>query len=267
MDNLLFSLQNEKVSEMNEDRKIAPPHVPTRIAVYDNLLSAPRIVDIPPSDIVTYLGQIAAKTYELAQAQGSEIPYTVIKEVCENFIHAQFQEPCVSILDGGNTIKFTDQGPGIQDKERAQLPGFTSATTEMREYINGVGSGLPTVKDYLRFSNGRLIIEDNLQAGTVVTITIDRAAPEPVPVVYREPARPKEISEPPKLKDREYDILVLAQEMGTIGPTEVNQNLGIPNATAYRDLCDLESKGLLALTESRKRMITDQGLMVLNGQR
>ena len=145
--------------------------VPTRIAVYDDLLAAPRIVDIEPSDIASYIEHITAKTYELAQAQGSSIPYTVIREVCENFIHAKFMEPCVSILDHGNTIRFTDQGPGIDDKERAQQPGFTSATSEMRKYIRGVGSGLPQVREYLKFSNGRLIIEDNIKAGTVVTIT------------------------------------------------------------------------------------------------
>ena len=117
---------------------------PTRIAVYDDMLSAPRIIDIEPAEISLYIEEIASKTYEFAQQKGSSIPYTVIKEVCENFIHADFKEPCISILENGNTITFTDQGPGIEDKERAQLPGFTSATTEMRKYIRGVGSGLPT---------------------------------------------------------------------------------------------------------------------------
>ena len=43
----------------------------------------------------------------------------VIREIVENFIHAHFVEPIISILDGGNTIRFADQGPGIEDKERA----------------------------------------------------------------------------------------------------------------------------------------------------
>ena len=131
--------QEEDVSEITS----------TRIAVYDDFLSAPRIIDIEPSDIARYIEEISSKTYELAQQKGSSIPYTVIREVCENFIHAQFKNPCISILEDGNTIKFTDQGPGITDKQRAQHPGFTSATSEMRKYIRGVGSGLPIVKDYL----------------------------------------------------------------------------------------------------------------------
>lgn len=228
------------------------------------MLSAPRIIDIEPTDIAEYIEQIAAKTYEFAQQKGSKIPYTVIKEVCENFIHAEFKEPCVSILDSGNTIRFTDQGPGIEDKERAQLPGFTSATTEMRRYIRGVGSGLPTVKDYLRFSNGRLIIEDNIKAGTVVTITVDDNTHQPTPVVYRETTHPT-ASSFVEIEDREYDILVLASELGLIGPTEVNQNLGISIATAHRTLNKLESKGMLKKTENgKKRMLTDLGLASLD---
>ena len=241
-----------------------PELTPTRIAVYDDLLSAPRVIDIEPTDIAQYIEEIAAKTYEVAQQKGSSIPYTVIKEVCENFIHAQFKDPCISILDNGNTIKFTDQGPGITDKQRAQLPGFTSATTEMRKYIRGVGSGLPTVKDYLRFSNGRLIIEDNIREGTVVTIQIDQSAPQATPVVYRETPRQERDAEQ-ELSEREYNILVLAQEMGLVGPTEVEQNLHISLSTGHRALNKLEDMGLLQKTEGgKKRMLTDRGLAFLN---
>lgn len=240
--------------------------VPTRIAVYDDLLSAPRIVDIEPTDIALYIENIAAKTYEFAQAAGSTIPYTIIKEVCENFIHAQFKEPCVSILDHGNTIRFTDQGPGIEDKDRAQMPGFTSATTEMRKYIRGVGSGLPTVREYLKFSNGRLIIEDNIREGTVVTITVENTSSQPQPVVYREHTEPspRPASAADKLDERDLSILELADQIGLVGPTEVNQNLGIPVSTAYRSLAKLERQGLLQMEEKKKRSLTEQGLELLN---
>lgn len=249
---------------MGNQEEGIPELTPTRIAIYDDLLAAPRIFDIEPTDIAQYIEEIAAKTYELAQQKGSSIPYTVIKEVCENFIHAQFKDPCISILDNGNTIKFTDQGPGIADKQRAQLPGFTSATTEMRKYIRGVGSGLPTVKDYLRFSNGRLIIEDNIKEGTVVTIQIDQNTPQATPVVYREMPQQNKNAEQ-ELAEREYNILVLAQEMGLIGPTEVEQNLGISLSTGHRALNKLEDMGLLKKTEGgKKRMLTGQGLTFLS---
>lgn len=157
-----------------------------RIAAYDDLLSAPRMVEIPPSDVASYIDKIASTTYEMAASLGGVIPYTVIREVSENFIHAQFKEITVSILDHGCTIRFADQGPGIDNKDRAQLPGFSSATAEMKGFIRGVGSGLPMVKEYLRFSNGRLVIEDNICDGAVVTIAVDRNAVSQAPVVYQE---------------------------------------------------------------------------------
>ena len=260
-----FHNEKKRQGKMAENEPRELNLVPTRIAVYDDLLSAPRIVDIEPTEISLYIENIAAKTYEFAQAAGSTIPYTIIKEVCENFIHAQFREPCVSILDHGNTIRFTDQGPGIEDKDRAQKPGFTSATTEMRKYIRGVGSGLPTVREYLRFSNGRLIIEDNIKEGTVVTITVDDSTPQPTPVVYREHAGQVQqgAGMANSLDDREFSILLLADELGLVGPTEVNQNLNIPVSTAYRTLGKLEQMGLLQMN-GRKRMLTEQGLRLIN---
>ncbi len=249
---------------MDESENNSPRFTPTRIAIYDDALAAPRTVDIKPTDISQYIEQIAAKTYEFAQQKGSSIPYTVIKEVCENFIHAEFREPCISILNDGNTIKFTDQGPGIFDKERAQLPGFTSATTEMRKYIKGVGSGLPTVREYLRFSNGRLIIEDNIREGTVVTIQVERDKPKQTAVVFRETPNQSEFFDR-DLSEREYNILILTQEMGLIGPTEVKQNLDISLATGHRELEKLEEKGLIKKTENgKKRMLTDRGMSFLS---
>lgn len=79
-----------------------------RIASYDTLLSAPRIVEIPPLPIQDFIAQITNKTYELSHSLGGDIPYTVIQEVAENYIHADFMEPVVSILDKGNTITFAD---------------------------------------------------------------------------------------------------------------------------------------------------------------
>lgn len=140
------------------------------IAVYDSLGAAPRVERVEPSSITEYIGALSARIYELAREQGSPIPYTVIREVAENFIHADFAEPVVSILDAGRTIRFADQGPGIDDKNKAVLPGFSTARGEVKRYIRGVGSGLPIVQDYLSFTGGSLSIEDNLGSGAVVTI-------------------------------------------------------------------------------------------------
>lgn len=147
-----------------------------RIALYDDLRSAPRITEIPPAETGAYIENLASKVYEQARSAGGAIPYTVIREVSENFIHARFKEIIVSILDGGSTIRFADQGPGISHKEKAQLPGFSSAVEPMKKYIRGVGSGLPIVKEYLEFSHGTISIEDNMGAGSVVTISMKPGA-------------------------------------------------------------------------------------------
>lgn len=145
---------------------------PARIAVYDDLLSSPRVLVVEPCEVSEYLNKISTASYDFAHQQGSTIPYTVIRELVENFIHAYFIEPTVSILDNGSTIRFTDQGPGISDIEQAKKPGVTSANFKMKRYIRGVGSGLPTVNEYLSTQGGSLQIENNIHSGCVVTISI-----------------------------------------------------------------------------------------------
>lgn len=146
------------------------------IAIYDDLMSGPRVVKVQPADTATYIESLASNIYEYAREAGGAIPYTVIREVSENFIHAQFKEVLVSIRDHGNTISFADHGPGIPSKEKAQMPGFSSAVEPMRSYIRGVGSGLPIVREYLESSRGTITIEDNLGTGAVVTISLAQAA-------------------------------------------------------------------------------------------
>jgi anti-sigma regulatory factor (Ser/Thr protein kinase) len=145
-----------------------------RIAVYDNLLSSPRVVDVPSAPLPDHIDHIATQAYELSHAQGGTLPYTVIREIAENFIHAGFCECTVSILDEGNTLSFSDQGPGITRKDLVIRPGFTSATAEMKRYIRGVGSGLPIAREFLLAAHGTLSVEDNAVAGTVITISVAR---------------------------------------------------------------------------------------------
>jgi len=95
-----------------------------RLAVYDSLAAAPRVEDLSATEPRAFVESVAATTYRLACEAGGDIPYTVIREVVENLIHAQFREVVVTILDSGHTIRFSDQGPGISDKERVFLPGF-----------------------------------------------------------------------------------------------------------------------------------------------
>lgn len=147
----------------------------TRIAIYDDMLSAPRVVMVEQREVRTYLEEVTNTVYRCMKEQGGRIALQVIRELVENLIHARFVEPIISVLDGGNTIRFADQGPGIADKERAFEFGVTSASREQKRYIRGTGSGFPIVSDYLENAGGAISIEDNIGQGTVVTVSVDAA--------------------------------------------------------------------------------------------
>ena len=144
-----------------------------RIAVYDSMRSLPRIIDLSFNNIPDFINKTSEEVYGLSHRQGGRIPYTIIKEIVENLIHASFREIIITILNNGNKIMISDQGPGIFDKEKAVLPGYTSATSEMKRFIRGVGSGLPIVNETIAFSGGILDIKDNIKNGTVVTLSIN----------------------------------------------------------------------------------------------
>ena len=144
-----------------------------RIAVYDDMLSTPRVIVIEPKGVRTYLEETTNTVYQCMKEQGGHISLMVIREIVENFIHAHFAEPIISILDGGDTIRFADQGPGIDDKERAFDFGVTSANSNMKRYIRGTGAGFPMVQEYLENAGGAVSIEDNMGNGTVVTVSLN----------------------------------------------------------------------------------------------
>jgi len=256
-----------------------------RVAVYDASSAAPHVVDVAPASIPEFIEALSTTIHRLCRDEGGSIPYTVIREVAENFIHADFAEPVVSILDAGATIRFADQGPGISDKERALLPGFTTARGEMKRYIRGVGSGLPIVREYLIHSGGSLSVEDNLGTGAVVTLYAGRSREgrrrpsEPslaavangiAPVSAPSSSQSLLIEEPgpalpvasPRLSARQKHVLALVMESGLAGPSLVAKELGVGLSTAYRDLAMLEEVGLI-VSESGKRTLTPEGLSFL----
>ena len=194
---------------------------------------------------------------------GGSIPYTVIREVTENFIHAQFSEIVISILDQGKTIRFSDQGPGIKQKDKAQLPGFTSATEAMKRYIRGVGSGLPIVKDYLDFSNGTITIEDNLEQGAVVTLSM--AAPQGTSLTRQQSSQAQNhllTAMLPHLTDREKIFLSLMLREGALGVTDLVNLTGTAASSTHAVLKKLEEHGLIEKTNGQKRILTDYGFTV-----
>lgn len=247
-----------------EDMDFSYVDAVARIALYDDLRAAPRITEIAPAPTADFIEHLASTTYEQAKLAGGTIPYTVIREVSENFIHARFSEIIVSILDKGNTIRFADQGPGISQKEKAQLPGFTSAIEPMKRYIRGVGSGLPIVKEYLDFSHGRITIEDNLNTGAVVTISL--TSEEEPPANHNAPSSPHHGAAAlvPPLTDRERSFLPFFLNEGALGVTDLVNLTGVPQSSTYVTLKKLEEAGLIEKTVGQKRILTDFGFQVAN---
>jgi sugar-specific transcriptional regulator TrmB len=207
---------------------------------------------------VDFIEDIATSTYERAREQGGSLPYTVIREIAENFIHAHFKECTVSILNKGNTILFSDQGPGIEKKRLVQQPGITSATADMKRFIRGVGSGFPIVKEYLEHRKGFLSIDDNAKDGTVITLSIQYDEPlvqQHIPLV----GQAFEQQDLQELDERDSKVLRLFYEKGILGVSDLIKPLGVSAATAHRILSRLEQRGFIEPTAHRKRILSSVG--------
>lgn len=231
-----------------------------RIAVYAAPLTPPLVIpmdDLPPIDehLPTLIETLATRTYDLAREQGGQLPLDVFRELAANLVHASFRGVVITILDHGNTVRFSDRGPGIPDKDAALRPGFTSADSPSKRFIRGVGSGLPLIRQTLADLDGELEIDDNLGQGTVVTVRLHgrpniRLAPAALPSY--------------NLSERQLKTLLLAVELAPVGPTRIAEELGVSTSTAYRDLVFLEDAGFVTSEETGRRTVTDVGLAYLD---
>ncbi len=245
---------NTPVSDPSAETPLGPGA--PRIAIYDTLTSPPRVVSVEERDIPGLITSLAEKTYHSCREQGGNVPFTVINELIENLIHAFFCDVVITILDGGRIVRISDHGPGVDDKDRVFLPGFTTATADQRRFIRGVGSGLPIARESLGFLRGAITVEDNLGGGAVVTIkmpeqaTLEAEAQTPVPAA-------------PPLSTRQKKILVLLMELNVAGPSALAKELGVAPATAYRELHLLEKMGLVHSRGDGKRALTEEGMGLL----
>ena len=108
----------------------------------------------------------------LVKEIGGGVPGGAIREVVDNLVHAGLAGAVVTILDGGDTVRVSDRGPGIPDKDRARAPGFTAAGPREQALVRGVGAGLAIASDLMAQANGTMEIDDNLGRGTVVTLRV-----------------------------------------------------------------------------------------------
>jgi anti-sigma regulatory factor (Ser/Thr protein kinase) len=255
----------ELVAHLLEERRSAPrppsggEDTEVRLAIYDSPLAAPQVISLRGDDFHTLVGELAARTYQVSRERGGRVPFVVIREIVENLIHAYFHNATITVLDGGNTIRIADQGPGIADKEHALMPGFSTASATMRRYIRGVGSGLPVANEQMHFLGGTLTIEDNLDRGTVVTLRA-RREPEPAAAAPAEPPPSRQ----PDVSARQKKVLLLIAELGAAGPTTIARELDMSHSTAYRELQALQSLNLITGKGRGKRTLTEEGIAYLD---
>ncbi len=236
------------------------PNDRPRIAVYVEPHSPPRVItvdDVLVSEehLPEFVDTLAVRAHSLAHEQGGRLPLGVFRELVENLVHASFAGVVITILDGGNTVRISDRGPGIPDKDAALRPGFTSADPQSKRFIRGVGSGFSVVQQALAALDGVLEIEDNLGQGTVVTARLNPESNIPLA-----PAAVPSYN----LSERQLKTLLLAVELAPVGPTRIAQELGVSTSTAYRDLVSLEEAGFVTSGQTGHRSVTDVGLAYLN---
>ncbi len=231
-----------------------------RIAVYPDG-GVPEITEAAASSAGSAAVKFSGLVSERVRELDGKVPEEAVREVVENLIHAEYKGVVISIFDSGNSVRVSDKGPGVEQKERAFEFGFTSATEEMGEEIRGVGAGMGMARAAVQKLGGAISVEDNIGAGTVVTISIPKSGEETV--------ESKEPEEPPRrypgavprmeISERQEKVLLTVLEYGEIGPSTVAEQLEISVSTAYRDLSVLQEQGLLHGDETGKRLISPLG--------
>ena len=231
--------------------------IQARIAIYDDPTTAPRVVLVEQQDVRSFLAEVTKQVTDLSHNQGGTIPFMVIRELVENYIHARLVDTTVTILDGGNTIRFSDQGPGIANKELALEYGTSSATPEMKMYIRGTGSGLPLAQQYMYDKGGTLTIEDNINGGTVVTISTV-STPTNIKPSRREETAPTTPAPKVEIGERAQKIIDYLRDHESVGPTDLANTYGGSQPTWSRELKSLEQDGLIH-KDGQKRKLTSAG--------
>ena len=245
------------------DRRAETPGISIRVAVYpdDGVPEVSEVAAASPRAATTKFTKLVAE--KVGKTEG-RVPEEAVREALENLVHAEYRGVVVSILDGGNTVRISDRGPGIRHKDRAVEFGFSGASPEALEEIRGVGAGLGIARMAVERAGGTLIVEDNIGGGAVVTISVpvdDKGANRGKSILGEATPTRKYPDAVPRMNisERQQKALITVLECGEVGPSTVADRLEISVSTAYRDLSVLEEHGLVSTDESGKRVISPLG--------
>lgn len=214
-----------------------------RLANYGNPGEPPAVAEVA-GDEASIIEELFSRV-----ADACIVPPLAVREVIENLVHADFEGACVSILDGGTSIRVSDCGPGIADKERALQPGFSTACERVRGVVRGVGSGFPVAASAMKATGGTFEVTDNLRGGTVVTLSV--------------PDQAHSVPAPTELSDQARQIMALLVEMAPAAPTALARELAIPLGECGRNLVVLEHRGLVDRAPDGVRSLSASGIELL----
>ena len=115
-----------------------------------------RACDVQQGELVAW----DVSLFQRVPARGVEercgdIPYTVVRQLVENFIHTGFESAVVAVGPDGRGMAFLDCGPGVEAGKRCLEVDASTADDGMKQFIRGVGSGFPIVVDWANQSEER----------------------------------------------------------------------------------------------------------------
>lgn len=233
-----------------------------RVAVYPEN-GEPEITEVSAASPGSATVKFTRLIMEKVEESGGKAPAEAVREIVENLVHAEYRGVVVSVLNGGDSVRISDKGPGIENKSRAMEFGFSGAQAEIMQDIRGVGAGLGIARAAAEKAGGTVTIEDNIGGGTVATISVAGTGQIPdTPAPSETKAAPRKyLDGVPRMNisERQQKVLITVLECGEIGPSTVAESLEISVSTAYRDLSVLEEHGLVAGEESGKRVVTPLG--------
>ena len=231
-----------------------------RIAVYPRS-GEPEVTEVAAANSRSATAKFTRFVMDMVGEAGGRVPEESVREIIENLVHAGYLGVVISVLDGGDVVRVSDKGPGVQHKERAMEFGFSGATPEALREIRGVGAGLGIARAAAERAGGAVTIEDNLGGGTVTTLSVSDERPAGGEEEPRKPAPRRYPDGVPRMNisERQQKVLLTVLECGEVGPSTVADRLEISVSTAYRDLSVLEEHGLVMADDSGKRLISPLG--------
>lgn len=127
-----------------------------------------------PGDDFTRAGEASGGVKRTLKQLG--LPSDVIRRVAiamyegeiNMVIHANGGQADVEIYTDRIEIVLSDQGPGIEDVEKAMQEGYSTAPDNVRALGFGAGMGLPNIKKY----TDEMRIETERGKGTKVFMTV-----------------------------------------------------------------------------------------------